>query len=1024
VRASLTLGFLIVYLVSVLSCAAQSPSGTISGLVVDPTGAVIADADIVIVNDATGVQYSGKTNSEGLYVVPNLPPGAYRLQVSKVGFKTIIKPDIVLNVQDALAITFTLPLGAISETLTVMGGTQLVNTQDASVSTVVDRQFVENLPLNGRSFNTLLQLTPGVVIAPVSGAVATGQFSISGQRTDANYFTIDGVSANFGITAALSAGQSGAGTSQAFSALGGTSSLVSVEALQEFRIETSSFAPEFGRAPGGQVVLTTRSGANDLHGGLYEYFRNNVLDANDWFANAAGKPRAEERHNDFGGWLGGPIHKDNTFFFISYEGARLRLPQTSVFQVPSESVRSSAPASLAPFFDAYPAANGPISSNGFTAQFTGVYSNQATLNAGSVRLDHKFSDRFSVFGRYNDAPSETVNRVNSLSTLETNAVNTETVTVGVTMAVNSHLWSSIRGNYSTQHSTVTDVLDSFAGAVPLNPSFFLGSLSSQSSLVEFQTFDTGFLSSGRIGGGETKQFNVADDVTATITTHQLRFGSDERTIFLDAAPSTLSFLFSSASVQNLLTTAEGTLSATTRKSSKLLTQAFSLYGQDNWKITPRLTLTYGLRWELSPAPTGRGTTTLASWENASSPANLALAPVGTDAWSTTFSNIAPRAGVAYKLTENGDFVLRAGWGIFYDAGLGQVATLATQFPNSAAETFHNVAVPVTNGSAFVPSISLTPPYPGAYGFVPNLKLPRSYQWNVALEKSLAGNQVITATYVGQAGRNLLRNAGYYQPNPDFSSFFYLTTNGAHSNYDALQLQYRKPLSDRLQAILNYTWSHSLDNSSNDVTSGANTISGAGDYASSDFDARQSFSGAVTFAVPTAGRTGVVAGVTKDWSLDLVVVARSGFPFNGENFVVSPVLGYAYIRPDRAPGQPYWIPNAAAGGGKSLNPSAFTAPPAGQQGTEGRNAIQGFGLTQADFSIARKFPITERVKLQFRTDAFNIVNHPNFANPQALVLLGGSQLRSTKMLNQGLGGLNPIFQEGGPRSLQLSLKLTF
>jgi hypothetical protein len=464
-RSVLSLSSLLFFFVHL--SAAQSPTGTVSGIVTDPTGATIADAEVVVVNDATRVQISAKTNDEGIYVVPNLPPGDYRVQVSKVGFKTIIKPDITINVQDALAINFALPLGAASEVVTIQGGAPLVNTESAAVSTVIGRQFVENLPLNGRSFNTLLQLTPGVVIAPTTGAVATGQFSIAGQRTDANNFSVDGVSANFGVTAGLVPGQSGTGTSQAFSALGGTSSLVSVEALQEFRIVTSSFAPEFGRSPGGQVLLTTRSGTNDLHGGLYEYFRNDVLDANDWFANAAAQSRAAERHNDFGAFLGGRIAKDKTFFFLSYEGARLRLPQTSLFDVPSSSIRQSATAAVAPFLNSYPVPNGPVSADGYTAQFTGVYSNTATLDAGSVRIDHKFNDRFSVFGRYNDAPSETGSRVFGLGTLETISGDTKTGTVGVNMALSNTIGNSFRANYSTQHSAVDSFPNSWPGSVSL-----------------------------------------------------------------------------------------------------------------------------------------------------------------------------------------------------------------------------------------------------------------------------------------------------------------------------------------------------------------------------------------------------------------------------------------------------------------------------------------------------------------------------------------------------------------------------
>jgi hypothetical protein len=300
--------------------------------------------------------------------VPNIPPGTYRIQVSNSGFKTIIKPDIVIHVEDALAINFSLPLGAASEIVTVQSGAAVANTENASVSTVIDRNFVESLPLNGRSFNTLLQLTPGVVIASLSNSngFEHGQFSISGQRTDANSFSVDGVSANFGAASSALSGQSGTGTAQAFSALGGTSSLVSVDALQEFRIETSSFAPEFGRSPGGQVILTTRSGTNAFHGDAFDYFRNTAMDANNWFNDDAIPqiPKAPEHHNDFGGVVGGPIWKDKTFFFASYEGARLDVPSTMQIQVPyfGSAVPGCSPsAAIAPFLEAYPRPNGTVS---------------------------------------------------------------------------------------------------------------------------------------------------------------------------------------------------------------------------------------------------------------------------------------------------------------------------------------------------------------------------------------------------------------------------------------------------------------------------------------------------------------------------------------------------------------------------------------------------------------------------------------------------------------------------------------
>ena len=1057
-RVKLTVLCFISFVLFINTASAQSPTGTVSGIVLDPSGSAIAGAQVLIINEATAVQYPGKANGEGYYVVPNIPPGTYRIQVSNSGFKTIIKPDIVVHVEDALAINFSLPIGAASEIVTVEGGAPIINTENASVGTVIDRNFVESLPLNGRSFNTLLQLTPGVVIAPISNGFEHGQFSIAGQRTDANSFSVDGVSANFGAGSTAGMGQSGTGTAQAFSALGGTSGLVSVDALQEFRIETSSFAPEFGRSPGGQVILTTRSGTNAFHGDAFDYFRNTAMDANNWFSDDAIPqiPKAPEHHNDFGGVVGGPIWKDKTFFFASYEGARLDLPSTLEIQVPyfGSAVPGCSPsAAIAPFLEAYPKSNGPVSAATCMGQFTGSFADKARLDAGSLRIDQTFNGHFSIFGRYNDAPSQIANRVGPLSETDTTVTNTQTVTVGVNMTLSSRLFNALRGNYSTQRAGLSQALDSFGGAIPPDPSLFFGSLPPGQTAAGFFPLDgTAQYAVGPNANNRTKQLNFVDDLSFTIGAHQLKFGGDYRAIFLDHSPAKNTFTYISFGVQNLISTGQVFLfGPETSIPARILSQSTSLYAQDSWKASRRLVLTYGVRWELSPAPQGLGSTTLGSWLNVNNPSAITLAAAGTSLWRTTYGNFAPRVGIAYSLDQAGSMVLRAGAGMFYDLGVGASANLASDFPNNALGVYLNQSVPVANISSFVPTISTAPPYPAtdSVGFDPNLKLPRSYQWNVALEKSFGGRQAISATYVGQAGRDLLRQEAFYKPNANFLGGFELTGNSARSNYNALQLQYRRPLSSRVQALLNYTYSHSLDNDSNDVLAGlSNTvISAANDYASSDFDVRHSFSGAVTFAVPSVGTSGALAQLTRDWSLDTVVVARTGFPINP--YLSAPSsLGASFIRPDLVPRQPFYVYGAqcaqifgpvsqggngtleagqACPGGMGLNPAAFdvaTPKAENRQGRLGRNAIPGFGLTQVDLSIGRKFAITERLKVQFRADAFNLFNHPNFTNPVGYLSGGASYLLSTETLNTGLGGLNPIFQEGGPRSLQLSLRLAF
>src|SRR5216684_1716480 len=251
--ASLWMGF------CVSSAFAQSTNAELSGRITDPNGLPVPKVKIEAVNVLTNVSTSTETNEAGIYVIPSLQPAIYRILVEKEGFDLIVKPNVELHVQDHGVLNFQLRIGSIATTVTVEGGAPLVNTESAAVSTVVDRQFAENLPLNGRSFQTLIQLTPGVVVTP-STAYDSGQFSVNGQRANSNYWMVDGVSANVGIgvNAVGNFGGGPGGSLGSFSALGGTNSLVSVDALQEFRIQTSTYAPEFGRTPGGQISIVTR----------------------------------------------------------------------------------------------------------------------------------------------------------------------------------------------------------------------------------------------------------------------------------------------------------------------------------------------------------------------------------------------------------------------------------------------------------------------------------------------------------------------------------------------------------------------------------------------------------------------------------------------------------------------------------------------------------------------------------------------------------------------------------------------
>jgi len=380
-----------IFLLTAVAAFAQTEGARISGRVTDPTDAVIAGAQCTIINIETNVSITTTTNEDGIYVIPGLRPATYRLTIQKDGFRTIVQPNLQLYVQDAVNENFALALGSVSDTSTVVDETPMLQTDSAAVSTVVDRQFVKNMPLNGRSFQSLIALTPGVVFT--SQNLGDGQFSTNGQRSNANYFMVDGVSANFGVRVS-GLGQTMGGATPGLTAQGGTNGLVSVDAMQEFRTQTSSYASEFGRTPGAQISIVTKSGTNLFHGTAFDYVRNDIFDARNYF-NAPPLPKPPLRQNDFGGTIGGPILKNKTFFFFSYEGLRLFLPQTASGEFFTASARAAVAPAYQPIVNALPlpAPNSPLIdpscdniTNPCLANITVGYSNPSALNATSIRV--------------------------------------------------------------------------------------------------------------------------------------------------------------------------------------------------------------------------------------------------------------------------------------------------------------------------------------------------------------------------------------------------------------------------------------------------------------------------------------------------------------------------------------------------------------------------------------------------------------------------------------------------------------
>ena len=1043
------------FLLLMLRAWGQSPNGNINGLVLDPANHVVAGAEVIAINDVTHLQFITRTNGEGVYVLPSLPPGPYRVQVSKAGFKTIIRPDIILNVQGALSINFTLPIGAVLETVTVAGGTPLVNTENATVSTVVDRQFAENLPLNGRSFQSLIELTPGVVVT-ASNADDGGQFSVNGQRASSNYWMLDGVSANTGVSTTLP-GNGLSGALGAFSVLGGTNSLVSVDAMEEFRVQTSTYAPEFGRTPGAQISILTRSGTNQFHGTTFEYLRNDVLDANNWFngyTNNPPLPKAKERQNDFGGTFAGPIIRNKTFFFFSYEGLRLRLPATQLTTVPDLAARQNAVAAMQPYLKAYPLPKGTDDPVSEIAQFNASFSNPASLDAYSLRIDHRLTDKLNLFARYSYSPSSITQRGggdSSLSTVIDSRITTQMITAGATWLATPTVANDLRFNYSRTNAVSAEHLDDFNGAEPLATLGFPEPYTPSNSQLVFGIFSLtdGFLGDGLTRRNIQRQINVVDNISVQAGTHALKFGMDFRRL----SPISRPFLYSQFPGFNDVPSAgAGSLafmSLESQVNAVFLFRNLGMFAQDTWRVRPRLTLTYGLRWDLDMAPSTLSGPNLpgVTGFNLQDLSQLALGPTGTPPFRTTYGNIAPRIGLAYQISPSGNWgtVVRGGFGVFYDLATQEVGNLVDQlaYPFGAQQFTLGGTYPLPPDLATAPPIA--PPTAANQGtltaFDPHLKLPYALEWNVALEQSLGIQQKVTASYIGSVGRRLIQSGFLFSPNPNLGAAL-LVANNATSDYNALQLQFQRRLSDGFQALLSYTWSHSLDDASAGSTgSFSNTLVSGIDprlnRGPSDFDIRQSFSAGLTYDAPAPRVSRIANLALKNWSTDNFLTVRSASPVNVYDSILGLFhQGITQIRPDVVANQPLYL-HGDFPGGKAFNPSAFVPPPIDpntgaplRQGDLGRNALRGFGALEWDLAVHRDFPIHEAVKLQFRAEMFNVLNHPNFGPPVGNISQPNFGL-SNQILSQSLGGGNvggggfsPLYQIGGPRSIQFALKLTF
>lgn len=973
---------------------------TVSGLIRDTTDAVVPDASITAVHEETGFRRQTRSQPDGGYAIGSLEPGLYKITARKDGFRTLVRFGVKLDVGQATRIDFALDVGSVQETITVEGNPTLVRTQDGSVGTHVGREWIEKLPLNGRGLLSLLELAPATVATPATRGEA-GQFTANGQRPNSHYFTVDGLSVNSGVMGGGQPTQSTGGTLPGMTAFGSYHSLLPMEALSEFRVQTSTLVAEYGRQPGAQVALSSRSGSNEFHGSFFQYLRNEKLDANDWFANRNGLPRAPQRMNDFGATFGGPLRRNGTFFFGAYEQLRLRQPLVWRSPVPAASIRTGLPDFAKPVVGLFPAANGPAITSE-VSEWIGRSDRPSRADVASLRLDHALSPRVSAFGRYNQSPSWNEfgdSQINRLS------LRSRMAAAGFTGIVTPTVMWEFRAGYSIsklQSAWRQALADPSQPCALAEASVLFQPGIGCRALFRFSIGGLGQIVSGRESPIHQSQWNTVGSVSVTRGSHQMRAGVDFRRIGPDRTEDTLVFSVMGDSLGDFLARRNLWVSSTTLPATTSILREISAFAQDHWRATDRLSLTYGLRWELTPAPISERL--VSGLNNSGSPF---LRPGALPIWSLSYKNVAPRIGAAYRLSRDGRGVLRGGFGLFYDSSLGVAADLVNG-GRSTLWQFGNPSPDVTGSGRVLLD----------FGFRPDLRLPLIWQWNVTVERALGETALFSVGYVGSRGRSLLRREVSGAPTPNLVRTVLATNNGS-SDYHGLQAQFRKRMSRNWQATAAYSWSHALDTGSTDAALffvGTPAVPARADRASADFDVRHSASLAVSYE-------------WRGWELDGIFRARGGFPLDILASERAMGVGFSNVfRPDLFPGAQVWVPNANAPNGRRLNRSAFFVRSL-EQGNLGRNTFTGFGASQVDAALRRQFKLGDRLKLDVRMEVFNVFNHPNLADPVRFLT---SQLfgEPASMLNVMLGsgtpasGLAPLLQSGGARSMQGLVRLRF
>jgi hypothetical protein len=1004
---------------------AQIDTANLAGIVADESGGLIRNAEVTLSSQNTGARRTAHTDAAGRYTFEQLPPGPYRLTAQIAGFQTEVAPLIELTVGRKAILDLTLKVGEVKTETIVTTGAELVDTRSSSLSSVMENVAIRELPLNGRDFAQLALLQPGVepsLRSSDSGGPGT-KLVIEGNRPSQVSFLMDGSDIN-------DASNNTPGSAAGF--------LLGVDTLQEFRVVTNAFSAEYGRASGGVISTVTKAGTNHLHGTLFEFVRDSDFDARNYFDSKTA-PIPPFKRNQFGVEADGPVIRNKTFFLGSFETVRQRLGVTTVSVVPDANARLGIIPGQ-PKIDVNPSVPGylalvPLPSGQAFADGTGQYSSAASQATNESffagRLDHRLSDGTMLFARFTyDTAIGSVPDGFKVSRADSQSLN-HYLTLGATHTFRDRLLNTVRISNNRSYSANTI---SYLRPIDSSLSFLPGDPLGQISV-------TGFFSLGPSRFNPSfSTFNLyqfSDDPAYTVGRHSLKFGGDYRFYHLPTTrPQSPYGFYQFSSLVNFLTARPLSVEMTL-PSSKLgrnwRQSMTTAYAQDDVRLTRRLTLNLGVRYERESVPEEANRLSA----NLRDPVHDRLATTGVMYVNPTNRGFAPRVGLAWDPFGDGKTSVRAGFGVYYDP------LWSDFYANAGGRTppfyvLGSITNPVfPNAYSLIGSPAFILGRQDAVQYRPNY--PYVLQDNFTVQRQLSRARVLTAAYVGERGVHIPRFVDQNQSaqtvlltgqiffpvgstvqNPNFTGIRYKTTNGM-SYYNALQVSFEQRLSRGLLLRVNYTLAHNIDTASIDQTQGGsndlpqNPVSTKAERGLSNYDVRHYFVSYLVWDLPAAPGPKVLGS---GWQLSAVSTLATGQPF-------SAVIGFDRARANPQAGTSPERPDLCAGANNNpilgapssyFDPAAFCLQPAGYYGNLGRNTLIGPGIIMVNPSISKQFRITERLRLQFRTEVFNALNHPNFAIPsQRTVFSSSGPVASAGLITA---------TTTSSRQLQLGLKLSF